>query len=123
MEIELIVFVLLLCVIAFSLLTRRLARTFLTLPIIFVALGFAVSEPVATLDSHTVHQAAPGPGQSRPGPTLAGPFLGPSLHVLTEALGPEPVPSRPAWYILSRPVPSRACPGLGPGPGPGGGIV
>ena len=56
MDIELIVFALLLCVIAFSLLTSLLARTFLTLPIIFVALGYVVSEPAATLDTHQAYR-------------------------------------------------------------------
>ena len=56
MEIELIVFALLLCVIAFSLITSLLARTFLTLPIIFVALGYVVSEPAATLDTHQAYR-------------------------------------------------------------------
>lgn len=51
-NIELLMFGLLLCVIAFSLLTRLLTRTFLTLPIIFVALGYLVSGPAGTLGTH-----------------------------------------------------------------------
>ncbi len=46
---EVILFGLIACVIVYSLLTKAVGRTILTLPIIFTGLGFAASEPLRTL--------------------------------------------------------------------------
>ena len=48
---ELILLIILACVIVYSLLTKVLGRTLLTLPIVFVAIGYATSESVASLGS------------------------------------------------------------------------
>lgn len=48
-EFELALFVVLVCVVIYSFLSQMITRTFLTLPIVFVALGFFVSEPIASL--------------------------------------------------------------------------
>ena len=50
-NLELILFGILLCVFVYSLLTKAIARTILTLPIIFMVLGYASAEPVATFAS------------------------------------------------------------------------
>lgn len=51
-QIELVLFGILCCVAAYSLLSALISRTFLTLPIIFVAVGYAVSEPILMLGDH-----------------------------------------------------------------------
>ena len=51
-EIEFMLLGILGCVIVYSILTKAIGRTILTLPIIFVAVGFFVSEPVKMLGSH-----------------------------------------------------------------------
>ncbi len=51
-EIEFMLLGILACVVVYSLLTKAVGRTILTLPIIFVAVGFFVSEPVKMLGSH-----------------------------------------------------------------------
>lgn len=51
-QIELVLFGIFCCVVVYSLLTSLVSRTFLTLPIIFVAVGYAVSEPILMLGDH-----------------------------------------------------------------------
>ena len=51
-EIEFMLLGILGCVVVYSILTKAIGRTILTLPIIFVAVGFFVSEPVKMLGSH-----------------------------------------------------------------------
>ncbi|MGB7336672.1 MAG: cation:proton antiporter [Salaquimonas sp.] len=51
-EIELVLFGILACVIIYSLLSNLIGRTFLTLPIIFVAIGYLVSEPIGMIGEH-----------------------------------------------------------------------
>ena len=51
-EIEFMLLGILCCVVVYSILTKAIGRTILTLPIIFVAVGFFVSEPVKMLGSH-----------------------------------------------------------------------
>jgi len=56
---ELVFFAILVCVVGYSFVTRLIDRTFLTLPIIFVAVGYAVSEPIGMLgDSVTLREYA-----------------------------------------------------------------
>ena len=50
-NIELVILGLITCVIVYSLLTKAISRTVITLPIIFTGLGYVTSEPINTLAS------------------------------------------------------------------------
>lgn len=51
-DFELALFAILVCVVIYSLVTQAISRTFLTLPIVFVSLGYLASEPISMLSDH-----------------------------------------------------------------------